>query len=280
MRIQRVILAADDNPRYRPFLPLAVEAWTRIVGLRPTVAIVGDDTGIDSASADVVRFAPIPGVPTGRHAQLCRLLLPTLFPDDVSLISDADLIPLSRHYFLASVRRVRDDRFVVFRNGFYDPGTPFYPMCYCAARGRTFGQVFDVRGRQDFEAAIRRWAGLNWGWSTDERVLFEAANAWHARTGRLERLYHRVRWRIDRENWAYSPLRVRSGLYIDAHLPHPYEDRATEFASLIDAASLRVWTLKAANERLATAAADRLRRIPTARRMLRLSALPSIVRPR
>src|SRR5262245_3419432 len=234
MRIQRVILAADDNPQYRPFLPLAVRAWSGVVGLRPTIAIVGEGGGIDSASADVVRLAPIPGIPTDLQAQVSRLLVPALFPDDVSLISDVDLVPLSRQYFPASVRRVPDDRFVVYRDAAYDPGTQQYPMCYCAARGRTFGEIFDVRGAEDFEPAIRRWAGLDWGWFTDERVLFRAVNEWHARTGRLERLGDHVRWRVDRGDWKYSPLRALCGLYIDAHLPRPYADHRADIDRLVD----------------------------------------------
>src|SRR5947209_1083135 len=78
MRIDRVILATDGNPLYLEFWPLVARAWQRILPVRPTLALIGDETiSVPEGFGDVVRFAPVSGVDTALQSQAIRLLLPT-----------------------------------------------------------------------------------------------------------------------------------------------------------------------------------------------------------
>jgi len=115
IKLDRVILATNDNPEYIEFWPLVAKAWKEIVGIQPTLALIGDESvQVDESLGDVIRFAPIEGVSTGNYARTIRLLLPILFEDEVCLISDIDMLPLSKEYYQGSIADVPEDNFVVY----------------------------------------------------------------------------------------------------------------------------------------------------------------------
>lgn len=239
MRLARVILATDGHRDYYSFWPIAARAWARRVGVRPTLAVIGArDLEFDERHGDVVRFDAVPGIDTGLQAQLIRLLLPVLFPADVSLIADIDMLPLQRRFFTAPLRRVRDDAFVVYRDAAYAPGATRYPMCYNAALGSTFGEVFGLDSIAAAPAVLARWAAPGLGWHTDELLLYAQLQAWDGFDTRCVRLGGRVERRIDRTWWSYWPLAVRARWYIDSHLPRPYEEHRAAINQLVATAAL------------------------------------------
>ncbi len=65
------------------FWPLVAKAWKKIVGIKPTLVFIAPaDVEIDETVGEVIRFEPIPGIPTAQQAQVLRLLIPTLFEDE------------------------------------------------------------------------------------------------------------------------------------------------------------------------------------------------------
>jgi len=231
MRIDRVILATDGNDLYADFWPLVAAAWQRF-GIRPTLAVIGDEVQVDERLGEVIRFEPLTGVPTGLHAQAIRLLLPTLFPDDVCLLSDIDMLPLNGRYFTSAVSAVAPDRFVVFRDAAYAAQERRFPICYNAARGATFLEIFGNGSKRTIAASISEWAGRNLGWHTDELVLHEYVSRWSASSMRCVKLGHGVRRRIDRSCWRFRPWLVPFGRYYDAHLLRPYAAHRAEIDRL------------------------------------------------
>jgi hypothetical protein len=235
MQLRRAVLSTDAHPDYYPFWATVARAWSTIVGVVPTLAVIGDGAfGLDEHAGEVRRFAPIPGVPTSLHAQAIRLLLPALFPEDACILADVDLIPLNAAYFHRAVRDLPDDAFVVFRDAAYDLAEGRYPMCFNAARGSTFAEIFGVRGEADFELRLREWAALELGWHTDESVLRQEVDRWGAEPGHsVVRLGHTVTGRVDRSRWRHSAAGCRAGLYVDAHLPRPYHEHTRTIDRLV-----------------------------------------------
>lgn len=222
--LHRAIIATDAHPNYIEFWPLVAQAWQEIVGIRPTLALIADKSVIiDETLGDVIRFEPIEGVPTSLYAQAIRLLLPALFEDEGCIISDIDMIPLSRDYFIDSVSNVPEDTFVVYRNKAYHPNTKQYPMCYCAAYGKVWKEIFNVNNIKDVPRIIKKWHELNLGWSTDELLLYHYLNAWNKFSTNCIKLDHSVSKRIDRAHWGYSSEKIKTGYYIDAHCLRPYK---------------------------------------------------------
>ncbi|MEX0671809.1 MAG: hypothetical protein WD068_00470 [Candidatus Babeliales bacterium] len=224
LTLDRVILATDAHENYIQFWPLVAKAWRDIVGIRPTLALIADmSVEIDQSCGDVIRFAPIPGVPTSLYAQTIRLLLPAYFPDDGCIISDIDMMPLQKKYFIESINDVSDDRFVVYRGRTYDwMAAPRYPMCYIAAKGSIFKEVFKIQKLGDIPAIVRSWYARGFGWDTDELMLYEYISLWQEKTNRLTKLLHDSSGRIDRLAWQFDSAKLKNLIYIDAHMPRPY----------------------------------------------------------
>lgn len=219
----RVILATDANRDYIEFWPVVAKAWKEVVGLTPTLALIADkDVQIDQSLGQVIRFEPIEGIPTSLQAQTIRLLLPALFEDDVCIISDIDMIPLQKDYFFDSIYHCAQDTFVVYRDKAYHPNEHKFPMCYMAARGKTFQDIFGISNRDDIERRILDWHNLDLGWNTDELLLYQYLMNWQHKDTRLIKLGHNVERRIDRSCWIYDPEFLAKKAYIDAHCPRPY----------------------------------------------------------
>ena len=103
-------------------------------------------------------------------------------------------------------------------------------MCYVAAQGKTYGEIFDVRTKQDIRSKIAQWHALRLGWYTDQLMLKKYLLSWPNLKTRCTLLHHTVEKRVDRARWAYEPKKVTQGNYIDSHLPRPY----TKYKKYID----------------------------------------------
>jgi hypothetical protein len=238
--LHRVILATDANENYIQFWPIVAKAWKEIVGLQPTLALIGDETvEIDETLGEVIRFAPIEGVSTALYAQAVRHLLPVMFPNEGCIISDIDMIPLSKDYFGKSVESFSDDTFVVYRDRMYPPNAYQYPMCYCAAYGKVFKDIFHINTPEEIPSIIKQWSELNLGWSTDELLLYRYLNVWNKNSIYCVKLGHGMEMsyrRIDRLRWGYNKNLLQSGHYIDMHCPRPYNEHKAEINMIMQLA--------------------------------------------
>jgi len=232
MKINRVIVSSDTHDSYLPFWPLVAQAWKKIVGIKPTLILVAsDDTYVDETIGDVVRFEPIPGIPTALQAQVIRIFMPALFEDDVSIISDMDMIPLCRDYFIKSVENCPEDAFIAYRDNAYKNRARF-PMCYVAAKGSTFKEIFGIKTVDDMRSMIIDWYGHHLGCATDELMMYKYVVSWREYRRRCIQLGHRVTRRVDRIDWRYDPVKLKQGEYIDAHLLRPYKEHKKEIDTL------------------------------------------------
>lgn len=224
LKIDRVILSTNENPMYIEFWPLVANAWSQLIGFRPTLALVADEnTHVDYSLGDVIRIQPIPGIPTSLHAQVIRLLLPIYFEDETCIISDIDMIPISKDYFVNSVKDIPDDHFVIYRDHGYGKKSRRFPMCYSAAKGKTFKEIFKIKSIEDIPNKVIEWSKLKHGWATDEFVLCQAIYKWNLFKSKCTRLHHTsmLPQRIDRSDWKYDKNKLKEGYYIDAHMLRP-----------------------------------------------------------
>lgn len=251
IKIDRVIVATNANADYIEFWPIVAKAWKEVVGIKPTLALIADDSVIvDETIGDVIRFKPIDNIPTSFQAQIIRHLLPIYFEDEVSIISDIDMLPMNKYYFTESVKDVPEDNFIVYRDKAYlyyerkaewirdFPDYPGLPMCYCAAKGKVFKDVFDIKSTEDIESKIIEWYNTfyaQWGWSTDEFVLYNSIRFWKKRSTNYTGLGHATIGRIDRwYNLDYNFDLLKQHQYTDMHCPRPYSNYKKEIDEILD----------------------------------------------
>lgn len=222
LELKRAILATNNNENYIQFWPIVAPLWSEM-GLIPTLALIGDENcQVDTSLGDVVRFKPIPGVPEYLQAQTVRHLLPILFPNDGCIISDIDMLPISRSYFKDGAAPCPDNAFLIYRDKAYGWCEPKYPMCYFAAKGSLFQKVFQVTTYDEINDKILEWSHLGHGWNTDELVLYQHVIHWEKEGGHVFRLGHGVGPRLDRLWWDLGNLAQQIDYIIDCHCPRPY----------------------------------------------------------
>ena len=179
-KIDRAIVSSDNNPMYLDFWPIVARAWKEIIGIKPTLALIADKSVIvDESLGDVIRFEPIPTISTALYSQVIRLLIPAYFPDDVSITSDIDMIPINREYFINSVKDIPEDHFVVYRDAAYNSSLNQFPICYNAAKGIIFKEIFQIKQLSDIPKIVMNWAQTEFGWFTDEKMLYKCLTNWN-----------------------------------------------------------------------------------------------------
>ena len=155
MTIDRAILATNNNPDYIEFWPIVAKAWNKM-GVRPTLALIGDENvKIDESLGDVIRFKPIPGIPTGYYAQVIRLLLPAYFEEEICITSDIDMLPLSKDFIIGSVVNISEDKFVLYNDKQYEEILQIAPICYLAAKGKTFKEIFQINDIKEIPQLVK-----------------------------------------------------------------------------------------------------------------------------
>lgn len=224
LRPQRVILAADANPTYIEFWPIVAKAWKERIGIKPTLALIAHDhVQVDESLGDVIRFKPLPGIPSSFYGQIIRLLIPVLYPDEVCILSDIDMLPISKVYYVDLIASVPEDNFVVYNDRAYGKNAKQYPICYCVAKGSVFREIFGVSSLDEIPAKIQEWYALKIGWTADETILYWTLKQWRGYANRVKLLgYETGNQRIDRSKWKFDHKLLKAGYYIDSHMLRPY----------------------------------------------------------
>lgn len=261
MKLGACLVACDSNPIYLGFFPLILRAWEDIVGIDIHLVLVASQLAdeLRPFQPNVSLVQPVDGIPTAFQAQCIRLLYPALMAEitkDAVLISDMDVAPMNRRYFINPLEGIDDTCFVVYRSGLLED-TGELPVCYNAATPAVWGSVFPgLRDSKDIAQMLRDWWHENPvpyrvkasdNWATDQRQLYRHVERWSdgAGAGLVARLsdrdtcfrrLDRGRRRVNRHRrLPITPL-LRGGYYSDFHMPP-----AATFADLnrraIDAAS-------------------------------------------
>jgi len=146
-----VLSACNLNPRYLRFVSPFIRAWKKLFPeIDVIVVIIGDEIPAELASlrSHLRLFAPIAGISTAFTAQFIRLLYPALLTEVKGsiLISDIDMIPLNRSYYIKNIDAYSEEKFLVYRDVC---GPEQYAICYNLATAEVWAAVFGVRREHD-----------------------------------------------------------------------------------------------------------------------------------
>ena len=246
MKIGTVLVATDLNPLYVNFIPMFIRAWKKMIPEADIcIVLIADSlpTSLYKYADHIRLFAPIPGVHTAFQAQCIRLLYPRLITrNEGVLITDMDMIPMCRSYYVDSIANIPDDHFVVYRDVCL-PGE--ISICYNVALPSTWTSIF---GEEDTSALLGKWnttvqySGEHGGsgWNTDQVILVNSFNAWSGpktvlndtvtKFKRLDRAYPQV-FEDPFKLWAL----VQNGGFTDYHCLRPYDAYRTQNEFIVGA---------------------------------------------
>lgn len=238
MSLDYVLIGSDTNPYYLDFWPTISKVWSQVFKVKPVLGLICDEDSeiYEDQYGLVKKFKRTEGVDLGLQSQIVRFYLAN-YVNGNCLISDIDMLPLSKEYFEGTCSRLDTKNIVI-----HSSDNPeclrknMYPMCYVAASSEVFKSVFDLHLSWDEFSNLLN--NRNETWFTDQKYLFEKVNQYNEINQNV--IFLKRGWngpanrRIDRVNWIYNPERVNSGFYIDSHLLRPFTQYQNEINNLVN----------------------------------------------
>ena len=233
MKINYALVGSNNNPLYLDFWPIISKVWKKIFNITPVLGLIidGDEEIINDEFGIIIKLNRIDGHSDGLLSQLVRMYLPKYLNGNC-IISDIDMIPLSKKYFIDGLKEYNDEDFIVMSS--HHPqtiNTNQYPMCYVVGSDLNFKELFDLN--DDWETFVKKIP--NQDWYTDQCHLYNMINQnnkinykFPLRNGDF------TNDRIDRTSWSYDVNLLKSGHYVDSHLLRPYLTYKKEIDELIN----------------------------------------------
>jgi len=246
-----VINSSDTNEIYSFFIPIVSLLW-RERGFTPIILLVGtreqwNSTGknksvlhhIEKAEIKVHFVKPVQNYKNSTIAQVSRLFAcadPNIKPEDYILISDADMLPMSRTWF---TQYDASKAFNFFGGnaylGYIGDASPSklptrLPMCYIGGSTANWRQVMginDLNIQTSMEKIIkeREATGCRDEWFYDEHTfankMFKSPLITNSQFINRDWTHGRASNRLDRDNWHFNNQKD----IIDCHYLRP----ATKF---------------------------------------------------
>lgn len=239
MIITKCLIACDLNEIYLDFYPIVRKYWKEIVGIDTVLILISDKIpdNMKEYENEIILFNPIPNIHTAFQAQCIRILYPSLLSFNI-IISDMDLIPLNRKYYIDNIRNIENnDSFIIYRDVISEYKQ--YPICFCLANSKIWEDIFDIHNENDIIERLKLWykmydnyqisSAYSLSWACDQLQLFEYVNNWKHQDKIIKLKDEDTKFnRLDRMDIQHIEndldkykLLILSDLYSDFHLPRP-----------------------------------------------------------
>jgi len=224
MKIDKAIMAVDDNELYSDFWPLVSKVWKERFNIQPVLIYFGDKE-MDDTFGSVIKITPVPDIPTYFQAQWARFWFTTLSLEEVHVVSDIEMLPISRSVFVEQLLPIDDDKYVHL----FGKQRPI-PVCYHVAKGSMFkkvlqlGDTYEKSLREVYhsDGACFRHMGFE-RWGREESYCTKRLEEYQGDDLHLfPRLAPSRSERLDRSNWVSDNSLSELESLIDCHSVRPY----------------------------------------------------------
>lgn len=233
MKIDFVIHSSDSNPFYLDFWPLVSKIWKEYFKVEPLLLYIDEnhDIPIDETYGKVIKLKPIKDIPLYLQCLWIRYWYPSQMPDKIFMISDIDMFPISKKYFINQIENIDDTKYIHL-----NPNHQFLPSCYHIAKGYLFKKVLNLE--DDWKESVKNLYNRNLGhdcytdtnpilkdklqWGADEEYATNCIRNYSEQS--LFVFLERKHQRIDRSFWHYNPNDIKKDIYADSHSIRPYKD--------------------------------------------------------
>ena len=252
MLLDLCLVSCDLNPLYYDFYPMIRKFWKSVVGIDCILILVAEDVPytLREERDSIILFPPLPNIPTAFQAQCIRLLYPCILTEYKGIIiSDMDIIPLDKRFFVDTIKDVKDDVFCIYRDVISEHKQ--YPMCYCAGSSATWNSIFKIRIIHDLRERIISWyckddyqisSANSEMWAQDQLQLYKYVSAVEeTKTSVIKFTDKDTNFvRLDRgdidfisKNKEEIKTQIEYGKFSDFHLPRPYSTYKSLFDQIL-----------------------------------------------
>lgn len=254
MKINRVILASNENINYYPFWNPISKVYKENFGIIPTLIWFGSDSdiqrlGLNDEYGDIIVQNPHENFKTGWQTTWSLFYYTKFFPEDIITIMGIDQVPLSNMFLGEMIKNCGDDEYVMLIDDAYSPiywensnGTS--PSAYHIAKGKTFNKVYQFEEsfhkevekvyndpiERDFNSNCAFWQSGEEKWGLDESYSSKKLREYKRNGGNITPL-SKFKLLADRriecyrhQETIYNDDLLKSGYYSESHLCRPYTD--------------------------------------------------------
>jgi len=239
MKIDYAIMGSNLTPMYLDFWPIISKTWKEIFNITPVLGLICDEDSdlIEDEFGLVKKFKAIEGIDTGLQSQIVRHWLTKELSGNV-VISDIDMVPLSKQYFIDQVKSFDSSKIYVMSSDNVECiNNKEIPMCYNISDSNLFARMLGLD--DTWVEFVNKLNYMGFGWTTDQNYLWLKLQEFKEKNPNDVVLLSRG-WprgadkRIDRLWWSYEPNLVKEGYYIDSHLLRPYNENKERVDNLIN----------------------------------------------
>ncbi len=238
MKIDKVILATDNNDFYLDFWEPVSKIWKQKFNITPILCYIYKDyfeeeKEICKKYGEIIRVKSIPEIPIALQAQWSRYFFPSTDPESTWLLSDIDMLPMSEFYFHSQIKNINDDTYVHLNPCMKTYGR--IPACYHVAKGKKYKEYLSLPDSWEesiystYKYSIDNKLNL---WFGDEN--FSTMKLQNKNIHFIERDGGQNGHRIDRDSWYYENNLVLSQYYYDCHSIRPYKKHRDEIDRVVE----------------------------------------------
>lgn len=262
--IDIVTLSCNDDPIYWEFWNPISKQWKQQFGIHPVLFYYGkDNPNLSEEHGTVVYYDVLEGVPDYVAATWGRFWVTKFFPNRMCLVSDIDMFPLSRQFFLGTEEssdaytHLNADAYHVGNFDCWKSDGVTVPVCYHLATSEMLKTVYDFSDsfademqkllNRDYseyksgfastpESHLQKASAANGGmWGIDEMYSSSLMREYFRRGGivntgqRILPQNRLCRSRIGSQLPAFG-----AGTHIDFHSVRPYNTYAADIQLLLE----------------------------------------------
>lgn len=242
MILTDVLTACDMNPLYYKFIPIFIKTWKKLFPeVNIHIILIGEKIieELELYKEYIKLFSPIEGIKTSFIAQNIRLFYPGLIDADGGvLITDMDIIPMNRSYYIDNIKNISQEKFVTYRP-LSCVGKKEIAICYNIAHTNIWKDIFQILSVNDIIIRLKniyeqpKYIGENANkyyepfWITDQLYLYEKIQEWIKQTNshiifddkvtKFNRLDRNYFYNINKSN-------ISNYIYTDFHMFRPYNE--------------------------------------------------------
>jgi hypothetical protein len=241
-------MSSDSNSLYLDFWPIVSKIWKKKFNITPILYYIDENHNIEISEefGKVIKLKPIDNIPVYLQCLWVRYWAFSEYPDDINILSDIDMLPLSKEYFIDSIESV-DSNMYVHLNPCIDT-YGMLPSCYHVCSGKLFKEIVNIHDK--WEDSIKFIHSLQIGsdpggmlsgkhkWFTDERYSSEQVLNYQKNNPSKIKLIDRIDGqngrRIDRSHWFYDNNKLKDEWYFDSHSIRPYGENQVEINKIVN----------------------------------------------
>lgn len=183
MKIDFVLTSVNDNSYYYNLYPFIQKVWKEKFNLDLICIFIGNEIPeiLKIYQKNIILFKPIENINPIYISQVIRILYPALFENKNILITDMDIIPISKSYFFNHLKDKNENCFITYTDRYVKQ--KMYAICYNLANSKVWKEIFNIHNLKDIQTFLINNYNQNYnglkncpGWYSDQKLLYKYLN--------------------------------------------------------------------------------------------------------